>query len=129
MWPVLGEDAEAAGRDHALEEEAGLQAVVVLVADDDQGRQGERPQLGFQSPEGRTPRLDPAHGQRRAAVRVGGEALRELAPAARVLVLELHAARTIRVYRHEGPRAVRLEAPRDLKRDARKYASCSFSQP
>ncbi len=68
--------------------------MVVLIAHHDEGRHVHGLQPLFQIPEGGPAGLHAAHGHGRAEVRMGGgEAVGKFLPAARILVLELHAAR------------------------------------
>src|SRR4051812_19455614 len=98
---VLDVDGMAGARQHhqagvadaALHEERGLEARVVLVARDDERRDFDLLHVVDQLVERRPAHLHAAHGERLALRRVLGELAGELGPAARVLVLELHARR------------------------------------
>src|ERR1044071_2527208 len=84
---------QAGVRDAALHEQRGLEAGVVLVAGDDERRDADPLHILDQLVEGRAAHLHTAHGERLAFRGVVGELPGELGPAARVLVLELHARR------------------------------------
>ena len=77
VWPVFGRTARPAARQGLLEEEAGLQAMVVLVADHDQGRHGHGGDLRLQIVERRTARLNAAHRVGGADVGMGREPVGE----------------------------------------------------
>ena len=87
----------------------GRQAGPVLVAGQHQGRHPERRHLVREVVERGPPRLEAAHGGRRARLRMFGKLVAKLAPAARVLVLELHPGRAFRVDVGEGVHAVPLD--------------------
>src|SRR5207302_2183684 len=85
-----------------------LEARSVLVARDDERRHADALHGLRQLVERGPLHLHAAHGERLAARRMLGELLREFRPAARILVLELHARRAEGVFaRRFGP--VRLE--------------------
>jgi hypothetical protein len=106
-----GQDGQAGGGDRPLEHERGFQAAVVLVAHHDQDRDPHLGQLVGQPVQGRARGLDAAHGQRAAQVRVPGQRVGELRPAARVLVLELDPSRADRVPLGDLGRALGGERP------------------
>jgi len=110
------DDQEAGGRHGPLEEDAGIEAPVVLVADDDQQRHRELLQGRFHLPQHRPLGLQFTHGERMADRRMLGEHLGEFCEAARVLVLVSLARRAIGVARGGGRKVDRLEHLRRLAR-------------
>src|SRR5260370_39426110 len=94
-----------------------MQAVIVLVADYHQRRHVHRLEPVCEIVERRSARLYAAHGVGRPAIGMGGEAIGELLPTARVLVLELDAARAERVHLREFLRTLLFEIIGDFQRD------------
>src|ERR1043165_3086849 len=90
---ALRENREARGRDVFLEINARLDAGVVLVAADDQGRQRDLPDLRLELVERRPTGLIAAQRAGSAFGRMARELIVELAVAARVLDLEGNARR------------------------------------
>ena len=91
------QDGQAGGGDGPLEHQRGLQAALVLVADQHQDRNAHLGQLVAERVQGRPGGLDAAHGQGAAQRGMTGQRRGELGPAARVLVLELDPGRPDRV--------------------------------
>src|SRR4029079_18537032 len=85
------------GRDVLLHENTRLETGPVLVAGHDQCWNGDGLHLVHQVEQRWPPLLHAAHGERRAFRRMLGELIGELAPAARILVLMLHAGRAQRI--------------------------------
>ena len=104
-------DDQPGARNGALHQEPRLEARPVLVASHHQGRSGDGADLIDELVQRGPPLLHAAHRVRRALVGMLGKLPGELAPAARVFVLELHARRSERVgfCRLGHPR---LESPR-----------------
>src|SRR5438309_9782429 len=91
------EDDERGGRDRPLHQNAGFEAGMILVAGHDQGRDIEAAHTVGQIPQRRPLRLNAAHRQCRAFGRMSGEVCSKFTPPARVLGLELHSARALRI--------------------------------
>src|SRR5713226_3315913 len=113
-------DRKPASWNRLLQEDAGLQAVIILVADYHQRRHVNLLESVFEIVERRPARLYAAHGIGRPAIGMGGEAIGEFLPTARVLVLELHAARAERIHLREFLGALLFEIIGNLQRDAAK---------
>ena len=111
VWPVFGITTRPAGRDRALHQQRGFQAWPILVARHDQRRRGNGLHAIDQVEQRRPALLHATHGQRRTAGRISSELVGEFLPAARVLVLELHARRRERVAHRRLAHADLLEAP------------------
>jgi hypothetical protein len=94
--------------------------MIVLVADHDQRRHLHLLEPVFEIVERRSARLYAAHGVGRAAIGMGSEAIGELLPAMRVLVLELNPTCAQRIDLREFPGALLLEIVRDFQGDAAK---------
>ena len=97
VWPGARQDGQAGGGDGPLEHQGGLQAALVLVADQHQDRNAHLGQLVAERVQGGPSGLDAAHGQGAAQRGMTGQRCGELGPAARVLVLELDPGRPDRV--------------------------------
>ena len=97
VWPAFGMTTSAAVGMVRFIRMPGLETGPILVAGHDQRRHGDGLHLVDQVEQRRPPLLHAAHGARRAFGRMLRELIGEFAPAARVLVLELHARRPERV--------------------------------
>ncbi len=115
----LRQDGEARGRLRPLEEEAWLQAVVVLVADHDQEGRRHRAEFVHHVVERGAPHLHAAHGVGRPPAVMSCEAIGEELPAAQVLVLGLYTRGALGIDLGECRCALRLSIGRDLLRDPR----------
>src|SRR5208282_1946616 len=107
--PGLGNDDEAGARNRALHQKPRLEARLVLVSRHNERGDGELLHALDELPERRPAHLHAAHRVDRALDRMLGELCREFPPAARVLVLVLHARGAERIFCGERPAALLVE--------------------
>src|SRR4249919_1691575 len=96
-------DHQTGGRHRAAQENAGVDAPVILVADNNEQRHGESLQIRFHVPQRRPLGLQIDHGQRVTMRRMFAEDLHEFGITARILVLMGLTRRAVGVTRCGGP--------------------------
>src|SRR3954452_15598353 len=116
--PRLRKNGEPAGGNRFLEEDAGLKAMVVFVADHHEHGRAKGSELAFKIVERGALHLDAAHSVCRAAIGMLCEPIGEQLPTPRILLLELNPRRTFRIGFRKRLRTLCFEVARDLRRYA-----------
>jgi len=112
--PRVRHDGEPRRRDRALEQQARLQAGLVLVAVDHERGRGDAGQLTGDVVQGRPGPLDPDDGEGHAFGGVLGQLPGELFPDMGVLAPQLDPVRPHGLLSADGRHAVRAEGARHL---------------